>query len=273
MILVPGRCKVYTVAYGSVLIYFHLKLKANKCGYFWLALILAVRIKVVIHRNQRSIVKSNGNEYSNYIKINQSGSATQYFVGTFNGKQFRKSGLYQQLWSDWGPDNYAGVTFSNEPNNRKLLIAWMSNWNYGQILPTEAWRGQMTLPRVLDVQRLDGKLRLLSMPAKEVESLRIPSQFYETTQPLWIRTSHNFTNELGFSNSLLEVDIIFEAKLAMADKSASFQMCFFNNFAEEICVGYSFGSNEIFLDRSLSGDNSFDCNFGQQARAQRETKN
>lgn len=201
------------------------------------------------------------------------GSATQYFLGTFNGKQFLKSGIYKELWMDYGPDNYAGVTFANEPKNRKLLIAWMSNWNYGKFLPTEAWRGQMTLPRVLDVQRLDGKLRLLSTPAIELESLRNSSQFYETTQPLWIRTRHDFTNDLPFRNSLLEVDVLIDTQLAVTDKSASFRICFFNNRAEEVCVGYSFGSSEIFLDRSISGDTSFDCNFGQQAKALRESKN
>lgn len=200
------------------------------------------------------------------------GSATQYFVGTFNGKQFRKSGIYQELWLDWGTDNYAGVTFSNEPKNRSLLIGWMNNWDYGKFVPTEAWRGQMTLPRVLDVQKLDGKLRLVSTPAVELESLRSSSQFYETTQPLWIRTCHDFTNELHFTNPLLEVDVVFDTQLAVADTSASFQLCFFNNLAEEICVGYTYGSNEIFLDRTKSGDNSFYCDFGQRATAKRETK-
>lgn len=165
------------------------------------------------------------------------GSATQYFLGTFNGKQFRKTDIYKELWMDAGPDNYAGVTFANEPNNRKLLIAWMNNWDYGQLVPTSAWRGQMTLPRVFDVQRLDGKLRLVSSPAIELESLRDSSQFYETTQPLWIRTRHDFTNELQFTNSLLEIDVVFDTQLAAKDPSASFQMCFFNNLAEEVCVG------------------------------------
>ncbi len=201
------------------------------------------------------------------------GSATQYFVGTFDGKQFRKLGLYNELWLDWGPDNYAGITWADEPKNRKLLIAWMSNWNYGKFVPQEAFRGQMTLPRVLDVQKADGKLRLMSIPAKELESLRNPSQFYETTQPLWIRNAHDFTSDFYFTNSLLEVDILIDTQLTVTDSSASFRVCFYNSLAEEVCFGYDFGSNGLFLDRSLSGYTSFYCGFGMVATASRETKN
>ncbi|XP_037030094.1 levanase-like [Bradysia coprophila] len=201
------------------------------------------------------------------------GSATQYFVGSFNGKQFLKSVLYQPLWLDWGPDNYAGVSWFNEPNNRSLLIAWMSNWDYGKFLPTSAWRGQMTLPRVLNVQRLDGRLRLQSQPAAEVDSLRISSQFFETTQPLSIRTGHDFTNDLGFRNSLLEVDVLIDTQLMFSDSLAYLRLCLFNDLAEEVCVGYSFGSNEIHLDRSMSGDTSFYSEFAAVATANRESKN
>src|SRR5690606_38509179 len=54
------------------------------------------------------------------------GSATQYFVGDFDGKTFT-SEHNDIRWMDYGPDNYAGVTFSNT-GDRKLLIGWMSNW-------------------------------------------------------------------------------------------------------------------------------------------------
>lgn len=201
------------------------------------------------------------------------GSVTQYFVGTFNGKQFRKSGIYKELYLDWGPDNYAGITWPDEPNNRKVLIAWMNNWDYGKFEPTDAWKGQMALPRVLDVQKVDGKFRLMSLPAVELESLRNRSQFYETTQPLWIRTSHDFTSYLDFKNSLLEIDVLFDTQLAITDSTASFRLCFYNSLAEEVCMVYSFGSNELLLDRSLSGDTSFYCGFGMIAAAARETNN
>lgn len=201
------------------------------------------------------------------------GSATQYFVGAFNGKQFSKTVLYDPLWLDWGPDNYAGVTWFNDPKNRNVLIAWMNNWNYGHLLPTSAWRGQMTLPRVLNVARLDGRLRLQSSPAPEIEALRISSQFFETTQPLWIRTGHDFTNDFSFKNNLFEVDALIDTQLLVTDSTANLRLCFFNDLAEEVCIGYRFGSNDILLDRSKSGVTAFYSGFGVVATADRETKN
>lgn len=199
------------------------------------------------------------------------GTVTQYFVGTFDGKVFRKTGISKELWMDWGPDNYAGVTFSNEPKNRKLLIAWMSNWDYGQLLPTEAWRGQLTLPRVLELQKIDGKIRLASIPAEELKLLRNSSQTYETTQPLTVRNVYDFTNELPFNNSLLEVDIVVDTRLVASDRDATFQICFYNALDEQVCVGYTYETNEFYLDRSKSGNAMFHSEFPIRAKAKRET--
>ncbi|XP_037025415.1 levanase-like [Bradysia coprophila] len=204
------------------------------------------------------------------------GSVTQYFLGDFDGKVFRKYGINQNLWMDWGPDNYAGVTFANDPLNRKVLIAWMSNWLYGEKVPTEAWRGQMTIPRVLELKRVDKtRVRLASSPSEELKKLRSPSDFYEKTAPLIIQSGnvYDFTADLAFVNPLLEVDALIDTNLVTADSSASFQLCFYNRLNEQLCVGYSYGQNSIYLDRSNSGSVSFDTNFGQRATAQRETKN
>src|SRR5690606_13302674 len=70
------------------------------------------------------------------------GSATQYFVGDFDGKTFT-SEHNDIRWMDYGPDNYAGVTFSNT-GDRKLLIGWMSNWEYANDVPASTWRSGNT---------------------------------------------------------------------------------------------------------------------------------
>lgn len=203
------------------------------------------------------------------------GSVTQYFLGDFDGKVFRKFGIDHNLWMDWGSDNYAGVTFSNEPKNRKLLIAWMNNWLYGEVIPTAEWRGQMTIPRVLELKRINGKVRLASSPAEELEKLRKENEFYEKTEPLIIKSGfcYNLTNDLSFINPLLEIDAVFDTNLVAADPTASFQLCFSNNLNEEICVGYDYGQNIIYLDREKAGNVSFHTDFGRRVKADRDSKN
>jgi fructan beta-fructosidase len=77
------------------------------------------------------------------------GSATQYIVGDFDGHEFKPYST-DIKWMDYGPDNYAGVTFSNV-GDRNILIGWMSNWNYANVVPTEKWRSAMTVPRELSL--------------------------------------------------------------------------------------------------------------------------
>ena len=43
------------------------------------------------------------------------GSATQYFTGDFDGHKFIPDDTNAK-WVDWGSDNYAGVTWSNIPD-------------------------------------------------------------------------------------------------------------------------------------------------------------
>ncbi|KAJ6636559.1 Levanase [Pseudolycoriella hygida] len=202
------------------------------------------------------------------------GSVTQYFLGDFDGETFRKFGIGHDLWMDWGPDNYAGVSFSNDPKNRKLLIAWLNNWLYGEVIPTEEWRGQMTIPRVLELTRVDNKVRLASAPAEEMELLRISSQFYEKLDALTINSGSVYTlsDDFTFSNPLLEVDVVLNITLGTADKTATFQFCFFNSLNEELCVGYSYDQNYIYLDRAKAGAVNFHPDFGKRAMATRDTK-
>jgi len=106
------------------------------------------------------------------------GSATQYFVGDFDGKTFTLDDSFAQdlknfegLWIDYGKDNYAGVTWSNIPDSdgRKLFIGWMSNWEYANKVPTKKWRSAMTIPRELKLINIDGYYRIVSLPVKELD--------------------------------------------------------------------------------------------------------
>jgi sucrose-6-phosphate hydrolase SacC (GH32 family) len=94
------------------------------------------------------------------------GSGTQYFIGDWDGKTF-STDQKETKWIDYGRDNYAGVTFHNAPDNRKIFLAWMSNWDYAAKLPSPIWRGSMTAPRELTLIEHDNQFHLSSLPIKE----------------------------------------------------------------------------------------------------------
>ena len=102
----------------------------------------------------------------------QGGSATQYFIGDFDGKNFSAQDTVTR-WMDYGADNYAGVTWSDIPESdgRRLFIGWMSNWQYARLVPTDSWRSAMTLPREISLVKQLNDYELKFKPVKELNSI------------------------------------------------------------------------------------------------------
>lgn len=99
------------------------------------------------------------------------GSATQYFVGEYDGVNFT-SDHKQAKWMDYGKDHYATVSFYNAPENRCVVMAWMSNWQYAEILPTKQFRSQNSIARDLALFKdASGEIWLSVLPSKENKAL------------------------------------------------------------------------------------------------------
>ena len=99
------------------------------------------------------------------------GSATEYFVGDFDGKTFTSQDPQESKWLDYGKDHYATVTFSNT-GDRVLAMTWMSNWQYANLTPFKQNRGANGLPRELKLYEKNGKYYVQEGPAPEVLALR-----------------------------------------------------------------------------------------------------
>ncbi|MBA4300903.1 MAG: glycosyl hydrolase family 32 [Cyclobacterium sp.] len=191
----------------------------------------------------------------------QKGSATQYFIGSFENGTFTPDDTMIR-WLDYGPDNYAGVTWSNLPKSdpRTLFIGWMSNWLYAQVVPTQSWRSAMTIARELSLIDINGVLLLKSAPVKELEKLRgekidvdlssgLPSQAVEIVATLDGSDSFSLTltNELGES-----LGINKEMGLVSIDRSKAGRSTFHPDFAAMHSAPMSWKAKElrIFLDAS-----------------------
>lgn len=99
------------------------------------------------------------------------GSATQYFIGEFDGHKFTCEHR-DTRWMDYGKDHYATVTFDNAPNGRKIALAWMSNWQYANQVPTKQFRSANSVPRDLDLFEHNGQTYCGVTPSKELNALR-----------------------------------------------------------------------------------------------------
>ncbi|MBQ8949239.1 MAG: DUF4980 domain-containing protein [Prevotella sp.] len=130
------------------------------------------------------------------------GSATQYFIGTFDGHKFTCEHK-DTRWMDYGKDHYATVTFDNAPDGRKIALAWMSNWQYANQVPTKQFRSANSVPRDLDLFEHNGQTYCGVTPSKELNALRgkVVKKLPKTCE---IVVDVKGTTEITLSNSLGE---------------------------------------------------------------------
>lgn len=187
------------------------------------------------------------------------GSGTQYFLGNFDGSKFTAFST-ETKWLDYGPDNYAGITWSNT-GDRKIFIGWMSNWLYANLVPTVKWRNAMTIPRALKIKTVGQRMFLASEPVKELDTILLQPT---VAKQLTVDGSYNLY--LNKKNVLGRLDI-------QLDKIADFTIALSNGQHEKLVVGFSKKDNAFFIDRTLSGHVNFEKEFAAKCMAPRLSTN
>ena len=157
------------------------------------------------------------------------GSATQYFVGDFDGKKFTCESMPKVTkWLDYGKDHYATVSFYNAPENRRVVLAWMSNWQYANQVPTKQFRSANSIPRDLGLFT-DGEESYVSVvPSKEMLALR-GSKVKKPTEACEIIIDTKGQTEIVLSNTK----------------------------GEQVVMKYDAQKQTFSMDRTKSGDVSF----------------
>lgn len=176
------------------------------------------------------------------------GSATQYFIGDFDGKSFNPDmTIPYPVWLDYGRDNYAGVTWNNIPDadGRRLFIGWMNNWDYANFVPTLNFRSAMTLPRELKLANNGKHVVLSNYPVHELESLRSETVLLEN-----ISTDKEFVIEklLNVNNGAYELEMEVDAS-----ESEEFVLELQNKSKEHLDFIFDLKDETLNVDRSKSG--------------------
>ena len=167
------------------------------------------------------------------------GSATQYFVGQFDGHKFTcEDNPSETKWMDYGKDHYATVTFHNAPAGRIVALPWMSNWQYANQVPTQQFRSANGLPRDLGLTTVGGETYLTSKPSKELLALRGK----KVKQPT-------------------------EACEIVVDVKGSASITLMNAKGEQVTMRYDAQQQTFAMDRTKSGDVSFSEAFACETKA------
>ena len=187
------------------------------------------------------------------------GSATQYFVGDFDGTTFKADtdadGNIPTKWMDYGKDHYATVSWSGAPDNRRTLIGWMSNWQYAAEVPTLQYRSANTLPREAGLfKNADGQIYMSSAPSPELVNLR-DKEIVKVNNKSAGRKKRVFS--LPVSNDGV-CEILLDLDCRRAD---SVDIRIANNADESVTLRYNSSDHTLSFDRRHSGIVDFSQDF------------
>ncbi len=178
------------------------------------------------------------------------GSATEYFIGTFDGETFTPDTKPEVArWLDFGKDHYAFVTFHGV-KERILGMPWTSNWQYANVTPFKQSRGMNGLPRELFLFSSAGRSYVGSRPAREVTTLRRE----QILQPdLMLRDS------VLFSNLMKDYAGDFELELEFTPDPAVERVGFtlLNEEGDSLPVYLDMKQGRVVMDRTRSGITDF----------------
>lgn len=167
------------------------------------------------------------------------GSATQYFVGSFDGHTFHcESAPEVTKWMDYGKDHYATVSFSNAPDGRTVALAWMSNWQYANQVPTRQFRSANSIARDLGLFDYQGETYCSVRPAVEMEAVR--------------------GEKLKSPTDCCEI---------VVDLKASATLTLSNDEGEEVVMAYDAQAGTFAMERGRSGACDFSDAFPAQTVA------
>lgn len=187
------------------------------------------------------------------------GSATQYFIGDFDGRNFTAdtdgSGKIPTKWMDYGKDHYATVTWSDAPDNRRTAIGWMSNWQYAADVPTMQFRSANTLPRELSLfEGTDGEIYLASTPSPE--TIRLRDMAVVKGKNINARKKASSFRLPAANDGICEISFDIESK-----SDAKVFVTLSNKINEKVVVTYNPADNTIAFDRTQAGISDFSQDF------------
>jgi fructan beta-fructosidase len=147
------------------------------------------------------------------------------------------------------------VPWNGLPSGEHTAIGWMNDWAYATQIPTSPWRSAMSIPRSLSLKTIQNKVRLIQQPHKSLSTL-------ESGRPLlkrsWNHISQSDSLDLPITAKTFDLELTFRAgknasRFGLTVRSGT-------NGAGTL-IGYDFKTAQMFVDRTASGDSSFNALF------------
>ena len=175
------------------------------------------------------------------------GSATQYFVGDFDGMNFICDNQPNVTkWLDWGKDYYVAACSSNAGGRERVIaVSCMNNRQYNHIVPMEQFRSANALPRELGLYTQDRELYLSAAPVVEIKTLRKENKEI---------AAFTVVNDYHIDSLLADNDGAYELALEITTGEAEIMgFSLFNDKGEKVDIYFNLPEKKLVMDRTKSG--------------------
>jgi beta-fructofuranosidase/levanase len=161
-------------------------------------------------------------------------------------------------WVDWGPDYYAAQVYNGLSSDERVAIGWMNNWQYAALIPTDPWCGAMSTPRKLSLKTIDGKATLVQDPTGDWGSI-VSRKGLDRS---WSSVKEG-TESLDDVGKALVIELSFSDRAPAVSGSSQFGIIVraTPDLKQQTRVGYDFATKELFINRTQSGNVSFEGTF------------
>ncbi|MBR3668283.1 MAG: glycoside hydrolase family 32 protein [Ruminococcus sp.] len=101
-----------------------------------------------------------------------SAASDRYYIGSFDGRQFRIES--PQLRLNWGNGSYAAQSWSDTPDGRRIRTAFANT-----VIPGQPFGCCMDIPQEMSLKTVNGELRLCAEPVTEIKKLHLDTKRFE----------------------------------------------------------------------------------------------
>lgn len=153
-------------------------------------------------------------------------------------------------WLDYGRDYYASVSFGNMPEDKRVMLGWMNNWDYANTVPTSPWRSAMSLPREVGLTQTPAGPRLTQQAVKQVDKLGSKASYSDKKGRSIAPGTHPLP--ASASGDVQRIDLTFAPGTAV--KSG---ITVLGDGTSSTVIGYDASTGEVYVDRGNSGATGF----------------
>lgn len=195
---------------------------------------------------------------------NTEGSDAEYFIGdlTEEGTFINDNEAGDVLKTDFGKEFYASMSFADMPDDRRITLAWMTNWDYPFDFPTEEWKGQLTIPRELRLIDTEQGIRLAQSPIEELTPIS-ETIFEASNQQVSEEDAEKLLEKVDGESYQIEAEI----EIPSDSDASEFGFRVRQGAEEKSVIGYRPADEQIFVDRSESGQTDFSNQFSTRHEA------